>query len=213
MKKSIVPPPWKLTGRGYIFIYKFSKDFINKFSFLSTEDLKRFKGGFGSMMIVDYKSSNAGPYNELLFIPGLVEYHKKRRFTISKIYVSTQISVDSGRENWGIPKELAHFSIEAGDNSKEIIRIGKDNQIFFEVEVSHHKLKFPITTNLLPIKLHQYYNNKLFITKFKGKGMARFSKILSVNVISDFFPPIKKPMIGLYVDPFELEFPVPKIIS
>ncbi len=213
MKQSIIPPPWKLTGRGYIFIYKFSKDFIDKFSFLSADSLKRFKGSFGSVMIVDYKSSDAGPYYELLFIPGLIEYHKKRRFTISKIYVSTQISVDSGRENWGIPKELAHFSFETLNNSKEIIRIGKDNQIFFEAEISHYKLKFPITTGLLPIVLHQYYNNKLFITKFKGKGMARFARVLSVNVISDFFPPIKKPIAGFYVDPFELEFPIPEIIS
>lgn len=213
MKPSIVPPPWKLTGRGYIFVYKFSKDFIKNFSFLSSEEINQFKGSFGSVMIVQYKSSDAGPYDELLFIPGQIEYYKNKRYTISKIYVSTQISVDSGRENWGIPKELADFHFDMPNHYKEIIRIEKNHKIFFEVEVSRQKLKFPITTTIFPLMLHQFYQNKLFITKFRGKGMATFAKIENINVISDFFPPVKKPLLGLYVDPFELEFPVPEIIA
>ncbi|GIX41822.1 MAG: hypothetical protein KatS3mg129_1555 [Leptospiraceae bacterium] len=208
MDKNIVPAPWKLQGRGFIFVYKFSKSFIKKYGFFSEETLKEFKGGFGSIMIVQYNESNAGPYDELLFIPGKVHIGNQKNYTITKIYVSTQISVDSGRENWGIPKELAHFSFETLSPKKEIIRVGKENQIFFEAEVSHSLWKFPVNTKYLPISLHQHYKNKIFITKFNGKGKASFAKIHNINIIPDYFPPVGKPISGLYIEPFELEFPV-----
>jgi hypothetical protein len=208
MNKNIVPAPWKLKGRGYIFVYKFSDKFIQQYGFLTDDYLIKYKGGFGSLMIVQYFESNAGPYDELLFIPGKVKIKNEINYSITKIYVSTQISIDSGRANWGIPKEMAHFSFEELSNKREIVRIGNKNQIFFEAEISHSPNLLPINTKFLPISLHQYYDKKIFLTQFKGKGKAGFAKIHSINIIPEFFPPVGKPIIGFYVNPFELEFPV-----
>ncbi len=211
MKKQIVPPPWKLNGRGYIFVYKFNKNFIQNNGFVNTGSKLEFAGGFGFVMIVEYKNSDAGPYDELLFIPGKTKIQNNTNYSITKIYVSTQVSVDSGRENWGIPKEMAHFSFENLHQKREIIRVGREKEIFFEAEVSHSNFYFPITTRLLPIVLQQFYNHQLYFTQFKGSGRATFAKIHQINIIPNFFPPVGKSLFGLYVDPFELEFPVPTI--
>jgi len=53
----------------------------------------QFAGGLGTVMLVDYNTSNAGPYGELHFIPGKFKHQNKRLNSISKIYVSTLASV------------------------------------------------------------------------------------------------------------------------
>ena len=57
-------------GNGYIFAYYFDEEFIEKDCFLSKEQKKNFKGGFGAVIFANYTNSSAGPYQELLFIPG-----------------------------------------------------------------------------------------------------------------------------------------------
>jgi hypothetical protein len=39
--------------------------------------------------------------------------------SISKIYVSTQDSIDNGQKNWGIPKEMAHFEVQYGADNHD----------------------------------------------------------------------------------------------
>lgn len=81
------PAPWNLTGSGLILVLR----------------------GLRVLMVVDYQSSNCGPYQELLYIPGKAHIGGQRRYTISDIYVSAMASVVNGRANWGIPKVLADF--------------------------------------------------------------------------------------------------------
>lgn len=58
------------------------------------------------------QTSGVGPYRELLFIPGAFHINGRYTFSIPKIYVSTETSVNSGIKNWGIPKEVADFTVE-----------------------------------------------------------------------------------------------------
>lgn len=213
MKKFSLPPPWRLKGRGYILLYRFSEKFVQTHCVLP-KDISFF-GGFGSVMIVQYHYSNAGPYDELLFIPGKVELTKmvfnSIGHTISKIYVSTEISKISGRENWGIPKELAHFYWERVSSKREIIKIGVNKSIFFEIDISHQTWFFPISMDFLPFKLMQYKDNQVFITKFEGFGKATLASVKMIDVIPEYFPPVRKPLIAFYIDSFELQFPQPII--
>ena len=97
----IAPAPWTLKGNGYIFIYHFPKEFVEKFGFLADYQRLSFKGDFvGTVMLVDYETSAVGPYQELLFVPGRMTFNKKKLFSISKIYVSSDDSVWNGNENW-----------------------------------------------------------------------------------------------------------------
>lgn len=70
--------------------------------------------GLGMTMIISYKNSNAGSYDELLFatpcqLPKL-SGELLPTYRIPVIYVSTEESVRNGRKNWGIRKELANFN-------------------------------------------------------------------------------------------------------
>ncbi|SCV74319.1 BQ2448_6751 [Microbotryum intermedium] len=121
------PPPWDLTGSGCIFVVE-----PQPFSPTSAVPLppgsydpfeqgtpfdqsSNFYGGVGAILVVRYTTSDVGPYDELMIIPGNFKNEHKDGTTsfdlaITRIYVSTKESVYNGRQNWGIPKHLANFS-------------------------------------------------------------------------------------------------------
>lgn len=210
------PPPWKLKGNGYIFIYHFPKSFVEKFGFLADYQQDRFNGDFvGTIMLVDYETSAVGPYHELLFVPGRLNFDKKKIFSISKIYVSSQDSVENGIANWGIPKELADFKISKPTPKESIVEILIEGKTFFKVHLRNGSFKFPISTKFFPLKLAQKLGDNLLITNSPAKGKASFAKLLNIEVNDGYFPPISqlKPLSILAVSDFEMEFPHPEIIN
>ncbi len=205
----LATPPWQLEGSGYILLYNFSKKEINSSFFLSEKFIKIKKGGLGAMMIVDYKKSAVGPYQEILIIPGKFFYNKKKRNTISKIFVSTQESVINGIKNWAIPKEEAHFSFE----EKEKIVIKKGEKVFFEASFKSYGPRFPVNTLFLPFPLVQEKEGLSYYTTFKGKGLGQLSRVKEMKIDKNEFPNIsnKKPLLVVKINPFKITFPVPRI--
>lgn len=211
-KIKVVPAPWDLNGYGYIFIYKFKKDFVNSNANIPDFLKGKFCGGFGAVMLVNYKSSNVGPYGELLFIPGKFKFNNKKLDTISKIYVSSYESVICGRENWGIPKEKADFEFIKKEDSVDEVIVSVDNKKVVEAKLKSRKLSFPVSTKLLPFPLIQEYKGKYLYTNFYGKGKGRLVKIESIKVDKTYFPDISniKPIAVIKVDPFDITFPLAK---
>ncbi|WP_435356701.1 acetoacetate decarboxylase family protein [Emticicia sp. SJ17W-69] len=210
------PPPWTLKGNGYIFIYHFPKEFVEKFGFLAEYQRDSFKGDFvGTVMLVDYETSAVGPYRELLFVPGRMNFSNKKLFSISKIYVSSDDSVWNGNKNWGIPKELADFKITKPNEKESIIEVIIEGKKFFKVHLRNHSFSFPITTKFFPLKLAQKQSKDLLITNSPAKGKASFAKIIDIEVDSTFFPPISqlKPLSILAVKDFEMTFPAPVVLK
>jgi len=210
------PPPWKLEGNGYIFIYHFPKYFVEKFGFLADYQANRFDGDFvGTVMLVDYASSAVGSYQELLFIPGRLNFDKKKVFSISKIYVSSQDSVENGIANWGIPKDLADFTITKPTAKETIVEVLIEGKTFFKVHLRDGSFKFPISTQFFPLKLAQKLGDDLLITNSPAKGKATFAKLLNIEINEAHFPPISqlKPLSVLAVSDFEMEFPQPVILG
>lgn len=217
-----VPAPWNLTGHGYIFLYKFSKKFVEQSGNFPDFLSGTFAGGFGAVMLVDYEKSDAGPYGEFLFIPGKFKFNKKRLNNISKIYVSSMTSVQNGRANWAIPKELADFKFTKLDDSTEQITITQPSQnkktsatnsnstdTIAEITIKSGHLHFPVSTKLMPFPLVQKQDDKLFFTNFFGKGRGSLAKIKSIKINGDQFPDISicKPIAVVKVDPFDITFP------
>lgn len=203
------PAPWDLKGKGYIFLYKFNKKFVEQ-SGKVPEFLKdSFTGGFGSVMLVNYKQSNAGPYGELLFIPGKFKFNNKKLDNISKIYVSTMESVVNGRLNWGIPKEKADFSFEQIDTKIEKVKVSLEGKLIAEFEIKYGRFFFPVSTKLLPFPLVQRFDGKNYFTNFYGKGKGHFAHIRKMKINPDFFPDVSivKPIAIIRVDPFSITFP------
>lgn len=204
------PAPWDLKGHGYIFLYKFSRKFVEEKGNVPEFLKGSFSGGFGSVMLVNYESSNAGPYDEFLFIPGKFKYNGKRLDTISKIYVSSLESVYNGRKNWGIPKEYAEFKFKKINEKEEKITIEKDEIKLASFVIDSSSIGFPVNTNLLPFPLVQKYEDQILYTSFHGKGKGHFSKVKEITINSDLFPDISdiKPIAVIKVDPFSITFPI-----
>ena len=212
----IAPAPWTLKGNGYIFIYHFPKEFVEKFGFLADYQRLSFKGDFvGTVMLVDYETSAVGPYQELLFVPGRMTFNKKKLFSISKIYVSSDDSVWNGNENWGIPKELADFKITKPNEKEAIIEVMIEGKTFLKTHLRSGSFSFPITTKFFPLKLAQKRRNDLLITNSPAKGKASFAKMLEIEVDSAFFPDISqlKLLSILAVRDFEMTFPEPIVLK
>jgi hypothetical protein len=205
--------PWQLDGDGYIFLYKFPKWFVQKHGFLSASQHRDFKGYFGTVMLVDYKTSAVGPYQELLFIPGMFDVAGKNRFSITKIYVSTYNSVWNGINNWAIPKQVADFKWETIAKKKEKIEVSMNDKVFFSAILEKKWLKFPLTTALLPINLVQTtHQDNLLLTQPTASGQGQLASLTSVEVDAEFFPDISlvKPIMVLAANRFKMIFPIAK---
>lgn len=209
------PAPWNLSGKGYILLYKFSKSFVEEKANLPKFLEGHFAGGLGALMLVDYNTSNAGPYGELLLIPGKFRYKGKKLNTISKIYVSTMASVENGRKNWGIPKELADFSFQSTDSHTEKVSIFSGENTIADFILKSGKLSFPVNTKLFPFPLVQYHEGKYYYTTFQGSGTGKFARLKDVRINSQLFPDVSgfKPLIAIKVEPFKITFPVATIKS
>ncbi|MDP5120573.1 MAG: acetoacetate decarboxylase family protein [Spirosomaceae bacterium] len=209
----VASPPWKLTGNGYIFTFWFTKKWAKAFGHLHDFQLESAVGGFGTVMLVDYHSSDVGPYQELLIVPGRFKLNGKKQFSISKIYVSSYESVWNGINNWGIPKELADFEFTSLSENKERVKVSINGKTFFEVEVAKRDVYVPITTKFFPLRLAQKRGDNLLITNSSAKGKATFAKAENLTINQEQFPDIStlKPLISLAVKDFEMTFPVPEI--
>jgi hypothetical protein len=207
------PAPWSLTGEGYIFVYKFAKEFVRTQGFIPPFLEGRYWGGFGGVMLVDYHTSDVGGYRELLFIPGVFDFGGKNYYSITKIYVSTMASVFNGRANWGIPKELADFDIQRLDEQSERIRVSVNGVTFFDTTLIAEKLvRLPIDTGWLPMKqtLVQQGNDRLLLTTPSGRGVAQIATIVDLRADRGFFPDIAhlNPLTAVKVTNFGMTFPV-----
>ncbi|MCU0326166.1 MAG: acetoacetate decarboxylase family protein [Spirosomaceae bacterium] len=210
-----VAPPWSLKGNGYIFIFKFSRAFVEKFGFLSEYQTKSFTGFFGTVMLVDYSESEVGPYQELLFVPGMFNLNNKKIYSIAKIYVSSYDSVWNGIENWGIPKELADFEVISPNKNEDIFTVSMAGKLFFKARLRRRGFYFPISTKFFPLKLAQKLRKNLLITNSPASGKATLAKLVEIEVDNEFFPDIAqaKPLMVLAVKDFEMQFPIPKTIE
>lgn len=210
-----IPAPWNLTGNGYILLFKFSEEFVSTRGFIPPYFKDRFQHGLGSIMLVDYHSSTAGPYQELLFIPGKFLHQGQQLHTITKIYVSTPTSVINGRSNWGIPKELANFNFTPLDQHNDKIAVTVNGNSVMEIHLKSGWLSFPVHTTLLPFPLVQNLDQKIYYTKFIGKGTGKLAKVVDINVNQKYFPDIGavKPLAVLKISNFKLTFPIARMVE
>ena len=203
------PPPWKLMGEGFMFIYRFQKDWVEENGLLPYHLKGQFRGGLGYVMLVNYAFSPVGAYNELLFIPG--KFGKEKKHAITKIYVDKDVSTYNGQANWGIPKETLPIAWEKAVG-QDIIKISDKDKEIFSCEVKSGGLPFPASTSFLPIDLHQVWNGVDYFTKPSGSGTGRLAKILNLSIDPTYFPDIstQKPLLAVKISPFRVKFPLAK---
>lgn len=217
----INPPPWKLRGWGAILLYRFERDFVAEQGFVPPDMLPNFVGGFGAVMLIDYRQSPVGPYRELLFIPGQFKQGRRRYYSITKIYVSTEASLVNGRANWGIPKELAQFSLEQIDNRQTHFTATPiyGSTPFFTATIEAGILRTPFNTVVSPRPARLLQRSELgrwLETMPRAGGTISLTGGLTdIAADPDFFPDVREQRpIGVFDLPqFRMTFPIPKTVE
>jgi hypothetical protein len=206
---SITPPPWTLRGDGYMIFYRFSRDFVEKHGRVPPGLEGCFAGGFGAVMLVNYRESPVGPYRELLFIPGKFRTPRGRRYSITRIVVDSDASTRSGRANWGIPKFTTSFSTEKTKNTERIRVFDASGNCGFDVTLRAGGLHFPVTTALMPLHLYQELEGTRYLTTPKGSGRGQLARVDEIWIDPAFFPDVRqaKPLLALRVENFKMVFP------
>ena len=209
--------PWTLTGFCYTLVCKFPSTFLAKSMFID-EFEGASTGGYGVVMFVHYDSSNVGPYDELLFLPLRKRtLDSKRRFrarSISRIFVSSEASVQSGRQNWGIPKERANFELTERSSGRLVTVIRPETgALIAQFEVRARGPRFPFNARLLPRawrRLGQVLQDEVFEYIPKAKGNLRLAQMDVQQVESQEFPDFSqgRPLVCLEYSDFEMMFPV-----
>ena len=212
------PAPWTLEGDGYIIMSAVSKADNLQNGFIDDSMKSRFRQSFGVVMLVDYRRSPVGPYKELLYIPGTFAFDDGRSHaSISKIFVSSLASVTNGRTNWGIPKELAEFSVDLSSDNEETLTVSQSSQVIARFTLTSQGPQFPLSTVIMPRFLRtlgQSLDGSTYIFTPSGQGWAQHARVLDAESDPEFFPPLAmgKVLMAVKIKNFKLEFPQPKIL-
>ncbi|TKA51689.1 hypothetical protein B0A53_05394 [Rhodotorula sp. CCFEE 5036] len=243
----IAPAPWSLTGEGWIIPlhtpFSTTPIPIPPAAYAPLErgteadQSDRFHGGVGFVMLVRYKTSDVGPYDELIYVPGLfsrrsssqqqapVEYFP----AITRIYVSTNESVYNGRKNWGIPN--FDFTLDPKDPSSTMVRVSPPASSsrtattpFFACRLRDSALTpppLPGPTAAGDNASHaETASTKTFLVKPVSKGWSRLASIaplpreiggLPMYGDGDNFPRIEpwSKRLNFHMTEFEMQFPIP----
>jgi hypothetical protein len=215
---SRVPPPWRLRGSGYVFLFTFEPWFLRNGGFLPPELAgEHFEGQLGALMLVDYRSSPVGPYRELLFAAGRNLRWRHHLFSITRIYVSTEASAASGRENWAIPKRTAEFEVVKVEEGAERVIVQRDRLAEVDLTVAPGRgLAVPALGFLAPPSwrtIVQFRDGQALETRMSGRGVLRPAKLLDFRTMPKAFPDVNegKLVAGFYLKDFRLRFPAARL--
>ncbi|KAK0482222.1 hypothetical protein IW261DRAFT_1561932 [Armillaria novae-zelandiae] len=115
----VAPAPWDLKARSWIFVLSplskqanFPAGWAVPYQADALAGGGEFIGGTrndcGSCLTPKHRSVHM---TEVMYVPGRWKYADGTTGTrITRIYVSTAASVENGRRNWNIPKQVASFS-------------------------------------------------------------------------------------------------------
>jgi len=212
------PAPWALAGSGYILLYRFTPEFVREKCFLSEALKGVFQGGFGSVMYVDYLSSDVGPYKELLFIPGVFDFSGRAYYSITRIYVSTRESVSGGRMNWGIPKEHASFETTRQTGGLERVLVSADSGVVAEFLFKSLPFSVLFTIAVIPPFLRTLAHptgGRILLTTPNARGTIAPARTLKVRVDESLFPPVgqERHLATVRVPHFFMVFPQAEVME
>lgn len=111
--------PWTLQGYAFQTLQPLDIDRVRSLVPEELEIISVWPGKtLGGVYLSYYGSGSVLEYSELIVIAALVGYRGKFGGWVSHIYVDNPDSVAGGREIWGLPKELAEFTWEKGDQER-----------------------------------------------------------------------------------------------
>lgn len=211
-----VPAPWRLEGSGLLLLLKTSAAACDPrwYAMPGTDELAR--SGLGLLMFVDYQRSDAGPYRELLFIPGRFQCGQRRSWSVTRILVSSAESVAGGRSNWGIPKQLGEFCLSGGPGDLLEIGVSQGGQPVADIAWQRKGPALPVTTALVPAALRtliQILDGKQFQLAPSASGRIGAARLDRLETNPALFPALdsRQVLAAFSVPRFKMTFPVADI--
>jgi len=207
-------PPWRLSGDGFIWLFRYAPAFVAREGRLANWQHACLVSTLGALMAVDYLETTVGPYRELLFIPGQFNVAGQRLFSITSIYVNTEVSQCDGIAHWGIPKALATIERARQADGSTVFCALCDGQVFFQARLAAFGPALPISSMLLPLGVAQARGNDLLITRPVAHGRARLCRVCSLWADGTRFPDLRscRPLLVLAVQGFRMTFPPPQVV-
>lgn len=120
----------------------------------------------GVVYLASYGPGSTLEYNELIIVPALTRYARKLGFWISHIYVDNPDSMIGGRELWGLPKEMAQFTWDRGEESQITVR--QNGRLLCTMQYGRPRWLLPV-----PIYLPTFSRRDSNLLWFKGNITAR----------------------------------------
>lgn len=209
----VVPPPWPLRGDGWVLLFRLSAAYAARPGLVRPELRSVWQGAIGAVAWMHYRESSVGPYDELLFIPGLTGVGGRSAFSISQIYVSSMTSVVNGRANWGIPKDRADISVETWPSGEEVLRAGPANDPFAELIARPGGPRLPVDTRALPLPIVQVWQGQIFRLGLTMQAQVRWLDVIRWHADGVRFPSLAglRPLAAVKLENFAITFPVPEI--
>lgn len=112
---SYPPPPWRTHGWAVFRAYRVRAADVEVPEGFTVEAVMGFTVGL--LGLVDYRPPSPLVYRELVWMPARVrargaDGRTARGYWVAKMYVDHEGSLAAGREVWGLPKQLARFSLD-----------------------------------------------------------------------------------------------------
>ena len=207
------PAPWTLRGDGWVLLLRLPEAVRSDSRQWPPELRGRPLAGPSILMFVDYAESPAGPYRELLYIPGRFRTADGvPAWSVTRIFVSTWDSVVNGRLNWGIPKDLAQFARTPTARGERIdVTAGERRIASLALEARGPVL--PVHAALLPRglrRLVQYHGKQRFEFTPGARGRASLARVGSIAADPELLAELSgaRVSLALRIPEFRLQFPV-----
>ena len=204
-----VPAPWALTGEGWVVFIRLSATAAARPGFQRPELRDHWRGGIGALTFMRYRTSGVGPYDEVLFIPGMAQVGGKWAFSICQIFVTTAESVVNGRANWGIPKDHADMRITHAATGEDTLEAGPDGNPFVRVVARPGGPYLPVNTAAFRLPMAQVWEGQVYRIGLAVKASVRWLDVVQLWGDGAHFPSFAgiRPIAGFKLDDFEITFP------
>ena len=170
----IVPAPWSLKGESFLQLLLNPVEAVRPLIPEGFEVKSRQGYTLGALMWVHYTSSPVGPYEELLFMPARVRFKGKTGYSITHIWVDSEDSVESGKENWLIPKRLGRMRFRSEGNVREAsLEEGGATIALMRFRCPRFPPPVPMHSVLFPMPLLQKREDRTVFVPFGGWGLSQ----------------------------------------
>lgn len=226
VESQVVPPPWGLRGRGYVILLAPG---ARRRGARGEPAGVRPCGGFGVLMVMDYRRSEVGSYRELLYIPGRISLRTSERgstavrtvrgYSISRIYVTSETSRAGGIANWGIPKERGRITwTTAGASSESILVAGESGLPLLGIDITRggsvlsrfrNRRSLPVSDLFLPHTLVQVLGRVVYRTSIRARGRARLAGRVTLRSYASETEELagRRVLLAFHLPRFSLRFP------